>query len=81
MAEKAVEKKPGIGSRIGKFFHDFKVELKKIVWTKPGVTRFGDDHSGWRIRFWTGYRIGRFIPPVYARWLRKNHNRRNETNA
>ena len=38
MAEKAVEKKPGIGSRIGKFFHDFKVELKKIVWTKPGVT-------------------------------------------
>ena len=38
MAEKAVEKKPGIGSRIGKFFHDFKVEMKKIVWTKPGMT-------------------------------------------
>ena len=38
MAEKAVEKKPSIGSRIGKFFHDFKVELKKIVWMKPGAT-------------------------------------------
>lgn len=37
MAEKAVDKKPGIGSRIGKFFHDFKVELKKICWTKPGT--------------------------------------------
>ncbi|MDD5953085.1 MAG: preprotein translocase subunit SecE [Oscillospiraceae bacterium] len=37
MAEKAMEKKPGIGTRIRKFFHDFKVELKKIVWTKPGT--------------------------------------------
>lgn len=37
MAEKTVEKKLGIGARIGKFFHDFKVELKKIVWTKPGT--------------------------------------------
>ena len=37
MAEKTVEKKPGIGARIGKFFHDFKVEMKKIVWTKPGM--------------------------------------------
>lgn len=38
MAEKAVDKKPGIGSRIAKFFRDFKVELKKINWTKPGLT-------------------------------------------
>jgi len=38
MAEKAGDKKPGIGSRIVKFFHDFKVELKKINWTKPNVT-------------------------------------------
>lgn len=37
MAEKAVDKKPRIGTRIKGFFHDLKVELKKIRWTKPGT--------------------------------------------
>jgi len=37
MAVKTVEKKPSIGKRIGKFFHDFRVELKKINWTNPGT--------------------------------------------
>lgn len=37
MAEKAVDKKPSIGTRIKNFFHEFKVELKKVRWTKPGA--------------------------------------------
>lgn len=39
MAEKTPEKKPNFfaraGKRIGQFFRDGKVEIKKIVWPKP----------------------------------------------
>ena len=30
--DKKTEKKPGIFARIGRWFHELKVELKKVVW-------------------------------------------------
>ena len=30
--DKKAEKKPGIFARIGRWFHELKVELKKVVW-------------------------------------------------
>ncbi len=37
MAEKVAEKKPSFGTRVKNFFHDFRVEMKKIKWNKPGT--------------------------------------------
>ncbi len=34
----AKKDKPGLGKRIGKFFRDYKSELKKIVWANPKQT-------------------------------------------
>lgn len=37
-AEKAEKKKPSLGSRIGKFFREYKSELKKVVWATKEQT-------------------------------------------
>lgn len=37
-AEKAEKKKPSLWSRIGKFFREYKSELKKVVWATKEQT-------------------------------------------
>ena len=37
-AEKAEKKKPSLGARIGKFFREYKSELKKVVWATKEQT-------------------------------------------
>ena len=36
--EKAEKKKPSLGARIGKFFREYKSELKKVVWATKEQT-------------------------------------------
>lgn len=37
-AEKTEKKKPSLGQRIGKFFREYKSELKKVVWATKEQT-------------------------------------------
>ena len=37
--DKKSEKKPGVFARIGRWFHELKVELKKVVWPSKEDTR------------------------------------------
>jgi len=37
-SNKSAEKKPSIFKKIGKFFHDYNVERKKIVWPSVKTT-------------------------------------------
>ena len=37
--DKKSEKKPGVFARIGRWFHELKVELKKVVWPSKKQVR------------------------------------------